>query len=133
MNYTLLATDDINQVALCVTKGHVYLKFTRPKTWFFKLRYPFLAEMLATVRNPKKLTLHLEPFPQFPDVSEELPFAVFVSVCGRVVFGCLPTTPAHADLEAIFRALPHLPMLVTESQVVANRSVYERVMHLERN
>jgi hypothetical protein len=130
---TLIASDSVNNIDLLVTeKGQVYLYLQHEKPATCYLNYPFLADMLKAIGR-RRISLHVEPAPEIPGVTHEIPIIAFVCVANRVVLACIPTLKPGGDAEAIFKALPWLPMIVSNCEVLANRQLYERVMSVGRN
>jgi hypothetical protein len=89
--------------------------------------------MLRVIEKRPRVSLHVEPLPQIPGVDREIPLMAFLSICDRVVLACVPTLRDSAEADAIFEALPFLPLVISNGEVLANRKVYDRVMSVGRN
>lgn len=133
-NDTIIASDDANKIDLIITvDGRVYLflRHETPASCF--LNCPLFAEMLRVIEKRPRVSLHVEPLPQIPGVDREIPLMAFLSICDRVVLACVPTLRSSAEADAIFEALPFLPIVISNDEVLANRKVYDRVMSVGRN
>jgi hypothetical protein len=131
---TLIASDEVNNIDLFITAdGRVYLFLDHEPPASCFLNCPLFAAMLRTIEKRRRVSLHVEPLPQIPGVAHEIPLMAFLSICDRVVLACVPTLHDSAEAEAIFDALPFLPMVVSNDEVLANRKVYDRVMSIGRN
>jgi hypothetical protein len=130
----IIATDEVNGIDLVVTKDdrtYLYLRHEKPASCF--LAYPFLAAMLRTITKKRSATLAVVPLPEIAGIAETLPFIAILSIRNRLVLACAPNLQNGSDAQAIFEAMPSLPMVVSSREVLANRHIYERVMSLGRN
>ncbi len=131
---TIIASDEANHIDLCVTaddRAYLFLRHETPASCF--LNCPLFAAMLRTIEKRRRLSLHVEPLPQIPGVNHEIPLMAFLSICDRVVLACVPTLRDSIEADAIFEALPFLPMVISNDSVLANGRIYNRVMSVGRN
>ena len=126
---TLVATDPLHLVDLCYDeKKQVYLSYRRAVPLHRYLKSDCLADLLQDVVDYSLIGFRLDPNPEVPGLPTQPPFMIFISGRGRVVIAYVPMVLSDDEATALFNAFPKLPMVVTEDEILASRSIFTRTM-----